>query len=62
MQETQHNQATFIFRAPKTGSYYFTIFAQLLTGDIGIKNVFTASAEYKVNADKIATDAMEAVL
>lgn len=58
MQETQQNRATFIFRAPKSGSYYFTIFAQLLTGDIGIKNVFTASAEYKVQADKASNDAV----
>ena len=56
LQETRNNQATFILRSPKSGSYYFTIFAQLLTGDIGVKNVFTAAAEYKVNADQAASD------
>ena len=58
LQETRNNQATFILRSPKSGSYYLTIFAQLLTGDIGIKNVFTAAAEYKVNADQSASDAV----
>ena len=58
LQETRNNQATFILRSPKTGSYYFTIFAQLLTGDIGVKNVFTAAAEYKVNADQAASDSV----
>ncbi|XP_033757635.1 uncharacterized protein LOC117340002 [Pecten maximus] len=57
LQETQNNQATFVLRAPKAGSFYLTIFAQLLTGDIGVKNVFTASAEYKVVADTTAHDA-----
>lgn len=56
LQETRNNQATFILRSPKAGSFYLTIFAQLLTGDIGVKNVFTAAAEYKVNADKSAGD------
>ncbi|WAR22641.1 HIL-like protein, partial [Mya arenaria] len=58
LQETRHNQASFTLRAPKTGSFYLTIFAQLLTGDIGVKNVFTAAAEYKVNADSPAHDAV----
>ena len=57
LQETGYNEVTFMLRAPKSGSYYFTIFAQLLTGDIGVKNVFTASAEYKVMADQPSTDA-----
>lgn len=49
LQLTHDNQVVFIFRAPEAGAYYLTIFAQLLTGDIGVKNVYTASAEYKVN-------------
>lgn len=57
LQETWDNAAIFCFRAPKPGAYYFTIFAQLLTGDIGVKNVFTASAEYKVIADQPSPDA-----
>ena len=44
----QNQTSTFVFRAPKAGQYYFTIFAQLLTGELGVKNIFTASAEYKV--------------
>ncbi|XP_062611451.1 uncharacterized protein LOC134273277 isoform X2 [Saccostrea cucullata] len=58
LQETSYNEVTFILRAPKSGPYYFTIFAQLLTGDIGVKNVFTASAEYKIIADTTASDAV----
>lgn len=58
LQETSYNEVTFILRAPKSGPYYFTIFAQLLTGDIGVKNVFTASAEYKIIADSAASDAV----
>ena len=58
LQETRNNQATFIMRSPKSGSFFMTIFAQLLTGDIGIKNVFTAAAEYKINADQEASDAV----
>ncbi|XP_046335302.2 uncharacterized protein LOC124117442 [Haliotis rufescens] len=58
LQEHGKNQTTtFIFRAPKSGQYYFTIFAQLLTGELGVKNVFTASAEYKVVADTASNDA-----
>ncbi|XP_055889743.1 uncharacterized protein LOC106068552 [Biomphalaria glabrata] len=53
----QNQTTTFIFRAPKAGQYYFTIFGQLLTGELGVKNIFTASAEYKVIADAAATDA-----
>ena len=56
-QETSENQVTFTFRSPKAGTFYLTIFAQLLTGDIGVKNVFTAAAEYKVKADQPADDA-----
>uniref|UniRef100_A0A0B7AF40 Transglutaminase-like domain-containing protein n=1 Tax=Arion vulgaris TaxID=1028688 RepID=A0A0B7AF40_9EUPU len=44
----QNQTTTFILRAPRSGQYYFTIFAQLLTGELGVKNIFTASAEYKV--------------
>jgi hypothetical protein len=58
LQETRHNQASFTIRSPKSGSFYLTIFAQLLTGDIGVKNVFTAAAEYKVVADTRASDAV----
>lgn len=58
LQETRHNQASFTIRSPKAGSFYLTIFAQLLTGDIGVKNVFTAAAEYKINADSRASDAV----
>ncbi|XP_029644723.1 uncharacterized protein LOC115218879 [Octopus sinensis] len=57
LQLTHDNQVILIFRAPKQGSYYLTIFAQLLTGDVGVKNVYTASAEYKVVADKGSDDA-----
>ncbi|KAK3603019.1 hypothetical protein CHS0354_037766 [Potamilus streckersoni] len=57
LQETRENRVTFIIRAPKSGAFYVTIFGQLLTGEIGIKNVFTASAEYKMIADKSASDA-----
>ncbi|CAG5135476.1 unnamed protein product [Candidula unifasciata] len=53
----QNQTTTFIFRAPRAGPYYFTIFAQLLTGELGVKNIFTASAEYKVIADTAAIDA-----
>ncbi|XP_041369562.1 hillarin-like [Gigantopelta aegis] len=59
LQEHGRNQtSTFIFRAPRPGQYYFTIFAQLLTGELGVKNVFTASAEFKVIADQPAMDAV----
>ncbi|KAK3095942.1 hypothetical protein FSP39_021116 [Pinctada imbricata] len=58
LQETGYNEVTFMLRAPKSGAYYFTIFAQLLTGDIGVKNIFTASAEYKVIADQQSSDAV----
>lgn len=58
LQETRHNQASFTLRSPKAGSFYLTIFAQLLTGDIGVKNVFTAAAEYKVVADAPASDSV----
>ncbi|ESO90318.1 hypothetical protein LOTGIDRAFT_218011 [Lottia gigantea] len=59
LQHQGKNQTTtFIFRAPKSGQFYFTIFAQLLTGELGVKNVFTASAEYKVIVDKPASDAV----
>ena len=44
----QNQTGTFVFRAPRPGQYYFTIFAQLLTGELGVKNIFTASCEYKV--------------
>jgi hypothetical protein len=44
----QNQTTTFVFRAPKPGAYYFTVFAQLLTGELGVKNIFTASCEYKV--------------
>ncbi|BFY97405.1 hypothetical protein BsWGS_00445 [Bradybaena similaris] len=53
----QNQTTTFIFRAPRAGQYYFTIFAQLLTGELGVKNIFTASAEYKVVADAASSDA-----
>lgn len=53
----QNQTTTFIFRAPKAGQYYFTIFGQLLTGELGIKNIFTASAEYKVIIDSPSSDA-----
>lgn len=58
LQETRNNQASFTIRSPKAGSFYLTVFAQLLTGDIGVKNVFTAAAEYKVVADQRAGDAV----
>lgn len=45
----QNQTGTFVFRAPRQGQYYFTIFAQLLTGELGVKNIFTASCEYKVS-------------
>nr|KAG5714243.1 hypothetical protein BaRGS_018460 [Batillaria attramentaria] len=44
----QNQTGTFVFRAPRPGQYYFTIFAQLLTGELGVKNIFTASCEYKL--------------
>lgn len=53
----QNQTGTFVFRAPRPGQYYFTIFAQLLTGELGVKNIFTASCEYKVIADAASTDA-----
>ncbi|KAK3757666.1 hypothetical protein RRG08_000177 [Elysia crispata] len=53
----QNQTSTFVFRAPKAGQYYFTIFAQLLTGELGVKNIFTASAEYKVIVDRASSDA-----
>ncbi|PVD31076.1 hypothetical protein C0Q70_10353 [Pomacea canaliculata] len=53
----QNQTGTFVFRAPKAGQYYFTIFAQLLTGELGVKNIFTASCEYKVVADTASSDA-----
>lgn len=58
LQLTHDNQVIFIFRAPEAGAYYLTIFAQLLTGDIGVKNVYTGSAEYKVIADTASSDAL----
>jgi hypothetical protein len=58
LQHQGQNQTTnFIFRAPRAGQYYFTIFSQLLTGELGVKNIFTASAEYKVIADTASSDA-----
>ena len=42
-------KVNFLFRAPKSGAYYVTIFAKLVTGEFGIKNTYTAACEYKVS-------------
>ncbi|KAL8579137.1 hypothetical protein ACOMHN_036076 [Nucella lapillus] len=49
---------TLVFRAPRAGAYYFSFFAQLLTGEVGVKSTFTAACEYKVVADSAAADAV----
>jgi len=53
----QNQTTTLVFRAPKAGNYYFTIFGQLLTGELGVKNIFTASCEYKLIVDVPSSDA-----
>ncbi|XP_076461449.1 uncharacterized protein LOC143293941 [Babylonia areolata] len=59
LQHHGHNHTdTIVFRAPRAGAYYFSFFAQLLTGEVGVKSTFTAACEYKVVADMASPAAM----
>ncbi|XP_013408285.1 uncharacterized protein LOC106172195 isoform X2 [Lingula anatina] len=56
LQETLENQVNHYLRAPLEGSYYLTIYAQKVSNEINVENVFNAACEYKVICDRPADD------
>uniref|UniRef100_A0A1I8GT12 TGc domain-containing protein n=1 Tax=Macrostomum lignano TaxID=282301 RepID=A0A1I8GT12_9PLAT len=57
LQETTFNQIQFYFRMPMSGHYYLTVYAQEVTGHIGVENTYRAACEYRINCEEAAADA-----
>ncbi|CAH1783750.1 unnamed protein product, partial [Owenia fusiformis] len=58
LQETLENQVKFHIRAPKEGPYYMTLYAQEVSEELNVENVFRAACEYKIQCDRAAPDAI----